>query len=434
MLKNRLLIAFSAAVVLLVMFSCNKEPDFVGLDLLPGGDRLGMDITDTLDILAHTISEDKLRTDALSINLLGHINDTTFGQVSASIYTQYRLESSNFKFGAGAVADSMFLTLVYAGRYGDTLSPHHVKVYELDDKLTAENEKVYYSNDTCAIKSNPIGDITFVPDFRPDTVRKLPPLLRIPLTYEFMQKFITADESTLSTNNLFMEVFKGLFLEADPTAISGAGSMLYFNLLHAESKLQLYYHNDTDTAAKVNFIITNNAIKFNHYDHDYTSATPLLKQQLQGDILAGEQKLYLQSMAGTKVNLRIPYIGSIPGKEKIVVNEALLVFTNAEPQSMFLPPPQLSLRLYSDSGEYVIFPEERYNALYFGGQYQKRGEYNFRITKYVQERMMHPEEPDYGMVLIVAGSALSSNRVVLYGPGSETSAVKLKIYYSMSGL
>jgi hypothetical protein len=420
--------------MLTVMISCNKEPDFVGLDLLPGGDRLGMDFTDTVDILAYTVSEVPLRTDALAVNLLGYINDTTFGKVSASIYTQYRLESSNFKFGTGAVADSMFLTLVYAGRYGDTLSPHRVRVYELDDKLTAENQKAYYSNDTCAIKSNPVGDVTFVPDFRPDTLRKVPALLRIPLSYEFMQKFITADESTLSTNKFFMEVFKGLYIEADPAATSGVGSMLYFNLVHPESKLQLFYHNDTDTAANVNFVITDNTIKFNHYEHDYTSATPLLKQQLEGNIQAGEQKLFLQAMSGTKVNLSIPYIGSIPGKEKMVVNEALLVFTNAEPQSLFLPPPQLTLRLYSDEAEYIIFPEERYNVLYFGGQYQKRGEYSFRITKYVQERMMHPEEPDYGMALLISGSALSSNRVVLYGPGSETSAAKLKIYYSMNGL
>ncbi|MDD3742528.1 MAG: DUF4270 domain-containing protein [Lentimicrobiaceae bacterium] len=429
--RNKSLFAFFIASLLLLVFSCNKEPDFVGLDLLPGGDRLDMGFTDTLTVQAYTISEKPLRTDVLAVNLLGYMNDTTFGKVSASLYTQYRLSSSNFKFGEGAVGDSMFLTLVYAGRYGDTLSPHRIRVYELDEK--PDPEKKYYSNDTCRIKSNPIGDITFVPNFKPDTTKKLPAMLRIPLSYEFMQKFITADETTLSANNFFMEVFKGLYLEADPDATTGMGSMLYFNLLHAESKLQLYYHNNSDTAAKVSFLITENVIKFNHYNHDYSSATPLLKQQLQGDTLAGEQKLFLQAMAGTRVNLRIPYINNIPEKEKMAINEAMLVFTNADPLSMFLPPPQLSLRMYSDTGEHVI-PEERYNTLYFGGQYQKRGEYFFRITKYVQERMMHPEKPDYGLTLIVSGAALNSNRVVLYGPGSETSALKLKIYYSMTGL
>ena len=209
--------------------------------------------------------------------------------------------------------------------------------------------------------------------------------------------------------------------------------MLYFNLLHVESKLQLFYHN-ADTASTLTFNINESTIKYNHYEQDYSAAAPLLAQQLEGDSLAGEQKLYLQAMAGTKVNLRIPNIGSIPGKEKIAINEALLVFTNAEPQSILAPPLQLSLRLYVDSEKYVIFPEENYNALYFGGRYRNNGEYQFRITKYVQERIMYPEMPDYGMVLLVSGAALSSNRLVLYGPGSDTSAVKLKIYYSMNGL
>lgn len=416
--------------MLLLAASCNKEPDFIGLDLLPEGDRLNMSYIDTLDIEAYTIREDSLRTDGLAVNLIGYINDPTFGQVNASFYTQYRLASFGNKFIPTSVADSMVLYLVYAGLYGDSLSTQHLKVYELNEKLEAD--KAYYSGNSKTIAPSPIGEVTFVPSFVPDTVTKTA-RLRISLSNEFMLKFLAATDSTYTSNTKFLEVFKGLYLEADPSATTGTGSVVSFNLLHAESKLQLFFHNDT-VKSQINFVINSDAIRFNHYEHDYSAAAGMLVDQLQGNTLAGEERLYIQAMAGTKVNLRIPYIQNIPGKEKMAINEALLVLTNADPLSAFLPPPQLAIRLYNDTGSYVILPEESINAFYFGGQYRKDGEYHFRITKYVQDRMMHPEKPDYGMVLLAAGSALIGNRVVLYGPGSETSALKLKIYYSQNGL
>ena len=417
--------------MLLLASSCNKEPDFIGLDLLPEGDRLNMSYIDTLDIVAYTVREDSLRTDGLAVNLIGYINDATFGQVNASFYTQFRLEGTTFKFIPDAVIDSMVLYLVYAGLYGDSLSPHHFKVYEMTETMQATD--TIFSGDTKTIDPTPIGEVTFVPSFEPDTVAKKPPRLRISLSNQFAQKFLAAPDSTYTSNINFLEIFKGLYLEADPSATTGTGSVLSFNLMHVDSRLHLYFHN-SDTAKSTSFVINDKSARFNHFEHDYSAAAGLLVDQLQGNKLAGEERLYIQSMAGTKVNLRIPYLENIPGKEKIAVNEALLVLTNADPLSSFLPVPQLALRLYTETGSYLIMPEERVNAFYFGGQYRKDGEYHFRITKYIQDRMMYPERPDYGMVLLAAGSALSSNRLVLYGPGSETSPMKLKIYYSQNGL
>ena len=46
MLKNRFLFYCLFAVLGITAISCNKEPDLIGLDLLPAGERLNIDFTD----------------------------------------------------------------------------------------------------------------------------------------------------------------------------------------------------------------------------------------------------------------------------------------------------------------------------------------------------------------------------------------------------
>ena len=423
----------AALVAVLVIASCNKEPDLIGLDLLPGGDRLNMSDTIISNIIAYSVREDSLSTVDLSSNLMGYLNDPVFGSVKASFYTQYRLPSNNFSFGANAVADSIVFTLVYNGIYGDSLTQHTVQVFELAEII--KDSTSYYSSSTLPVLPTPIGEATFVPNLKEaDSVdgKYVKPHLRVTLTQEFANKLLSADvETTLSSNKFFAEVFKGLFIDVAPVAPGSPGSILHFDILDEMSRVALYYHNDKDTTS-IKFLINSSCHRFNNYNHyDFTAAAPELLQQFAGDTTTIHQQVYLQSMAGSKVKLKIPWLENIPQNAKIAVNEALLIFTDSESEGMFKSPGQLSLRGLSDKGSYLVLPDEKIGAAYFGGRYVNKKEYQFRITKYVQDRMKYPDLPDNGLMLIIPGGALTASRLILNGPGHPTDGMKLVIYYTL---
>lgn len=432
MLRNKLFHLLAAFVAVLIFSSCNKEPNLIGLDLLPEGDRLNMSFIDTSTIIAYTVKEDSLRTDELSTNLIGYIDDPVFGKTLGSVYTHFNLPTLNFSFGTNPVADSVILTLVYNGIYGDSLSQQTFRVFELADTMSLG--AAYYSNSAKATISNQIGVATFVPNLLiADSVdgEKVPPHLRIALSQEFSNRLINADATTLSSNNFFTDVFRGLYITADPVTSNGTGALLYFNLLEDWSKITVHYHNSTDTS-RVSFPINANCARFNKYIHYYyVGASPELLQQFAGDTASGNNRIFMQAMAGAKVKLRMPYLKNIPENGKIAVNEAILIITDDEPDNVFAPPVQLAMRALDDTGAYLVLPDETIGSVYFGGRYVNNKEYRFRLTKYVQDRMSNPDEKDNGLMLLIAGSSLSGNRVVLKGPANTTGRMKLVIYYTL---
>jgi hypothetical protein len=431
-LRNKLFHLLAAFVAVLVFASCNKEPNLIGLDLLPEGDRLNMSFIDTSTIIAYTVKEDSLRTDELSTNLIGYIDDPVFGKTLGSVYTHFNLPTLNFSFGTNPVADSVILSLVYNGIYGDSLSQHTFRVFELADTMSLG--AAYYSNSAKATIPNQIGVATFVPNLLiADSVdgEKVPPHLRIALSQEFSNRLINADATTLSSNSFFTDVFRGLYITADPVTSNGTGALLYFNLLEDWSKITVHYHNSTDTS-RVSFPINSNCARFNKYIHYYyVGASPELLQQFAGDTISGNDRVFMQAMAGAKVKLRMPFLKNIPENSRIAVNEAILVLTDDEPGSVFAPPSQLAMRALDDTGAYVVMADETIGSVYFGGRYVNKKEYRFRLTKYVQDRMSNPDAKDNGLMMVIAGSSLSGNRVVLKGPANTTGRMKLLIYYTL---
>ena len=436
MFINKLLKGMAALVAVLVIASCNKEPDLIGLDLLPAGDRLNMSDTVTSNIIAYSVREDALSTKNLSSNLLGYLNDPVFGPVKASFYTQYRLPLSNISFGENPVADSIVFTLVYSGVYGDSLAQHTVKVFELDESLGDVSDTLqYYSTSTKQVLPTPIGEATFVPNLiKADSVdgKFVKPHLRVTLTQEFANKILSSGPDTLSSNKFFSAIFKGLFIDVAPVTSGSPGSILHFDMLHEMSRVALYYHNNKDTTS-IKFPINSSCMRFNNYNHyGFASAAPELLQQFAGDTAIMHQQVFLQSMGGSKVKLKIPFLDDFPQNDKkIAVNEALLIFTDSEPENIFKAPGQLSLRAMSDTGTYMVLPDELLGSNYFGGRYVGKKEYKFRITKYVQDRMMYPDLPDNGLMLLIPGGALTANRLILNGPGHPTDRMKLVIYYTI---
>lgn len=415
-----------------LLWSCKKEPDLLGLDLVPESDLLNHDFIDTITIQAYTVREDSVRTDELTTNLLGSIADPIFGTTTASIYTQFRLPSTHIDFGTNPVVDSLILTLPYKGIYGDSMAVQNIKVYELSDTLSKDTS--YYQFNTVNVNNEVIGQATFIPNtWKFDSVNgvKIYPHMRIALTQAFANKILSADSLTLSANDKFLRVFKGLYLTSEKATSPGTGSIMYLDLNNSQSLISMYYHNSTDTT-KLQFVMNSYCARFNNYNHyDYQGADPMLLEQFAGNHTSGNEKLFLQAMGGAKIRLEFPYLNNLANKN-IAIHEAALILENGDQTNEFYPmPTSLSIRWLDSLGHYGFLPDANEVAAYQGGTSIDDKSYRIRITRYIQQRILHPDIPHYGLMLIANGSSLISNRALINGNKAQSGRLRLLVYYTL---
>jgi len=442
-LKNfRIKFRITLALFLFIFFltSCNKNEE-LGINVQPSEDMLGVDFV-TIPVYAHSVYEDSIRSDETSYNLIGSFVDPVFGQTVAGVYTQFKLTTTSVNFGAGAVCDSVFLSLAYKGIYGDSSAAMTLNVYEIADNFNIDN--TYYSNDKLGVYKTDYCGVSLVPNFT-DSVMvgsvKFPPHVRVKLKNSLGQKFINASgTSDLADNTSFLKFFKGLYITAKP--VSSGGSIIYFNLLSSITRLTLYYHVPSDTSSKAyNFIIDDESARFNVFDHKkFINANSFLKQQLAGDSLLGDSAVFIQSMAGTKIKLWIDYneIRSLKHLLKdtvngrISINKAELVMKVDENLvGEYAPPEKLILSKINSNGTLSFLADYAYGDAYYGGSYSSdTHEYRFNVAKHIQDALLAEDFVDYGLYVVVSGSAVKSNRAVIKGSGTSQDKIRLEITYT----
>jgi hypothetical protein len=156
---------------------------------------------------------------------------------------------------------------------------HDIRVYELTESII---DSVHtYSNHTIAYdKQHPLGELTFTPAHPTALTTTVPCRLRHPdpAEFRFGLRVLLADTSNLTTNDEFVDYFKGIAVVAEPRTTVGEGAMLKMTVSAGYSKLSVYYHNLTDTTSYT-FGINTDCERFGHYEHHgYSGASPMLKQ------------------------------------------------------------------------------------------------------------------------------------------------------------
>lgn len=424
------------AFLVLALFSCTKDLTPIGLDLFSAEELLSMGYTDTASIVAYSVSDDSVYTAKLNYAMIGNMCDPIFGRTSADFYSQLFITTSRVRFGTAPVFDSAFLYLPFQGSsYGDTLSNMTLRVYELTENIidsihTYSNRSVTYDKD------NPLGEITFQPkphDSAYFAGSMQLPMVRIPINQLFGDKVLGFDTTSLNTVADFKEKFKGICITAEPQNTPGKGAILVMSLPSDASKLVLYYHNTEDTLS-YRFGITADCARFNHYDHfGYEGAVPMLKQQLEGDISLGSQCLFLQGFAGVKTKIKFPNLSKWFDKERILINDAQLVFTQASPPGLFENPSSLTLRAVGETGSTSPFSivDEDESASYFDGIYEETtGTYRFRLTRYVQQVMNGEIDNRNGLYVIIPSASYVGTRMALNGTSSPQPSVKLYLRFT----
>ncbi len=433
-------ILLSLFVITILILSCNKEFDKIGLDIQPAEDKLNVEYNDTTTLVTYSVREDSVQTGNSSVSLLGSYMDPIMGKSTASIYTQLRLSIVGYNFGEAPILDSLILSLAYSGSYGDTTTSQTVKVYELDGNLYPDT--CYYSNHNIQKFSVELANYTFIPKPHDSVVvgnDTLPPQLRINLssiTSELGNKLLNASETDLEDNENFLEFFHGLYITADPVEVGGA--ILYFDLMSTMSQMVIYYQNAEEDSLQFNFVINDNCARFNNYNHNnYEDASPEFKNQvLNGDTSLGDNILYLQAMGGVKTKIRFPNIKDFISSENIAVNQAMLIIKGIEGNNDFEPPSRLALVKINEEGETEVLIDQFEGDIYFGGTYiSSVKEYRFRITRHIQH-LLTGTETDYGLYLMNSGSSVKADRLTIFGPNPNPPTpfedrIKLSLTYTI---
>ncbi|MBN2174075.1 MAG: DUF4270 domain-containing protein [Bacteroidales bacterium] len=413
--------------LLAIVFSCTEKPEAVGLDLV---DDNKYPIYDTiLSVVAYSVFDDSVRTDEATINLLGSLYSETFGLLNASFYTQLRLESVNPSFGPNPVADSIVLSFIYSGYYGNLNTPQTVKIYRVSDDFYRDS--LYYYNTNLGFEESILGELTFLPKPNDSIIIDsvaYAPKLNVHIDPSFADLIFTAD-SNLASNDNFINYFKGLYVKADDVTALGEGAILYFDLLNEASNLTLYYKNDTVDSLSYVFTINVNNARIGRFEHDYSlSSDQAFKEQiLNNDTSYGADALYLQCLAGIKTVFRFPEIANW---NNIAINQAKLILPVNNPSGSYDPPPSLVLFQNTENGSRVFLQDYEIGESYFGGTYDSvNNSYFFRISFYIQE--LANGNPDYGLELFPISKVVAANEVKLSGTEStDQPSVQLQLIYT----
>jgi len=436
--KRRTILYILIFALPVLILSCNKDPERIGIGLQPDEDKLEVYTSDTTTLYGYSVFEDSIRTDETTVSLLGSYFDPVFGSSTASIYTQVRLSTTSVTFGENPVLDSIVLAFEYTGGYyGDTSYFQNFKVYRIiNDSIIGDS--AYYSNQNLEL-GDELANINIAPSptdsVMVDTL-KYKAQLRIPLSEDFGNSILNANEDDLASNDAFLQFLRGVYVTSEKVLWGGA--ILYFDLVAVNSRMSIYYSNDESDSLSYNFTISSGNARFMNFEHyGYENAGADFKAQLlNGDTTLGQDKMYLQSMAGVKARFNFPYIKDWVKNGDIVINEARLTINNYYPDDdYYAPPPVLVVKKLNDDGTSAFIPDQFEGTAYYGGAYDaETGEYFFRISRYIQSILTGDEE-NYGMELVVSGGSLMPNRATIVGPNPNpaidpSKSLRLKLIYT----
>ncbi len=416
LLQGRIIIYLPVIFLLLIISSCKKEPDKIGLDLQSPEENINVFYNDSTSVRAYSIKEDSIRSDETLISLLGSYLDPVFGRSTSILNTSVRLSENGHDFGTNPLLDSMIMIFEYEDYYGDTLTQLNLKAYKLTEKI--EYDSTYYSDYPIQFDAGvEMANKTFYP--RPKTNVTIDgqtelPQLHIRLSDVLGNEFLSAPSSVFEDNTSFLDWFYGLRFEIDSSAMPG--SVLSFRLISTVSRMMIYYSNDDQDSLDFEFIINDNTARFANFSHNFgLSQDNEFKQQiLDHDTLLGDNELFLQPMGGVKTKIFFPNIKDIADGKTIAINEAKLVINGTENITDYRAPYSLALVRIKEDGKTGLLIDQF--EPYFGGGYDSsNNQYIFRITRHIQY-LFSEDEKDYGLYLFVNSASLQARRFIMAGP------------------
>jgi len=303
---------------LLVFWGCKKETTDIGVDILGDGNLNSIEVLIT-DISARSVRDDSSRTDNLSSNTLGVVNDPIFGLSKSCLIVQPRLT----QFGTDDTPksiDSVKLILKYDYeqnvlgnnnilKYGDINSVLVMDIYKLNEDLV--DTVKYYST----FKPE-LGDIvgTFTGSFNFSDSTSL----EIMLNNSFGQEMLDWNSDIYKDEAKFLKTLKGLVIVPRNNTLSGEGAIVCVEAGLNSSKLQLFYN---DSLTKT-IPMGSSSRRINYYE-----TQPSVNLTNQFNSTNNFRTTYAQSFGGAKIKVDLVGLDSvIKLGENVVINEAKITF------------------------------------------------------------------------------------------------------------
>lgn len=353
------------AAVALVFSACRRINDYTDLGggLIPPIDNINtFDTSLRVQVFNDTFGflTDSFRSITSDQQYLGLINsDPIFGRTNAEMYFELKPELSGF-FPNGSypfarkdslVLDSVVLVLGYTGRYGDSIIPQTINVYELTQAFKADSAYLIRQQPLAyGAQLNPGGTLVFpsrlddsVKVFRDTTAGQM----RIKLDTNFARRLMNYDTTNAyRSDSAFTSLFKGFAVRS----VSSGNALLSFGLSeNINTKLAFYYRmpKKSGTLDSVNvsyFTFYSECQSANYIRRDY-SGTPVAAAAGQ---VVESPLAYIQKTPGTFVNIKIPDLPAI--SNRIVHRAELIVEEVYDPSdALFSPPATMYLDAFDPS-------------------------------------------------------------------------------------
>ncbi|MFW5830722.1 MAG: DUF4270 domain-containing protein [Prolixibacteraceae bacterium] len=436
-IKSRL---FVWIMLLAAAFTSCNEPSDLGMELLPSEDKIQVrNLVEKNSISAFTHREDSIRTDEPPQSILGVLDDPVFGRTTVNFATQFRLEFFP-DYGENPVADSINLYLYYRQIYGDTVTPQTFKVYELESGLDYDAEYAQDVDLKSMASNELLGQVDYTPRVRLDsaTADTFYQVITIPLDISLAEKLMNADSMQMINNDVFLEFFKGLYIESEKQSTDG-GAILSLAASSTSnfqgSALAVFYNNEENLNADepdtllMPYVITPFSARVNSISHDYTG-TPFYEELNSED--TPDSLIYVQATGGLKARVFIEDLSLWRDSANTAINKAELVFqidTLASEVDKYPPPRQLLFTVVGESGEEFLPADYVFSPNFYGGILNRNDyTYRFNITQHMQQ-IIEGEAENYGFYLTPAIKSSEANRVILKGSESKT-GIKLIVTYT----
>lgn len=416
-----------ATLAVAILFtSCKKEWNELGSQLVVSDD-LELFSFDEQEIKISVVEEDSLRSLNSSTSYIGYLSDPYFGNTSASLYTEFRIPSTNVDFGVSAQADSIVLSLDIVGYYGDTLSPLTISVRKMletiesttTDTLDVETVVNIYSSDDFDV------DLQLLNNAQQELLPIASSKLNITLSNAFAQQFLDADPANYADNEAFQSFFNGLYIAADQGLENGL--LLELDLLNESSKLTLYYHNEISDSLSYDFQINSSADRMTRWSHDY-SATEIESALNMEFVTQG----YVQGGVGLRTYVELPDLNSLKDSNYVFHSAELIIpYISNELDSIFYGPSKLGLAAVNSDGNLEVLTEDQniQGSTYFDGNRDETTEtYTFNIARYIHKVVQ--EGYTNRLALYVPTSVSQPQRLIINNNAEDGTGLQLKLLVS----
>ena len=423
---KHLLRPIATLAVAILFTACKKEWNELGSQLVVS-DNLELFSFDDQEIKISVVKEDSLSSINSSKSYIGSINDPYFGNTTASLYTEFRIPSTDVDFGASAQVDSFVLSLDIVGYYGDTLSPMSISVREMletietsiTDSLDVETSVNIYSSDDFDVDpqllNNPQQALQSIVNSE----------LNITLSNTFAQHFLDADSANYADNEAFQSFFSGLYITADQALDNGL--LLELDLLSENSKLTLYYHNETADSLSYDFQINSSSDRMTRWSHDYS--TTEIESAIDSEYVS---QGYVQGSVGLRTYVDLPDLNSLKDSNYVFHSAELIIpYISTEVDSLFYSPSRLGLAAVNSDGNLELLTEDQnvQGSTYFDGNRNETSQtYTFNIARYIHKVVQ--EGYTNRLALYVPTSVSQPQRLIINNHALDSTGLRLKLLVS----